>query len=47
MRHAQMSTTMNTFGDTYMSQKREANSKAVKMMLLGVDGAPETVVDAS
>ena len=32
MRHAQVSTTMNTYGDTYMFAKREANSKAVKML---------------
>ncbi len=47
MRHAQVSTTMNTYGDTYMSQKRESNSKAVKMVLLGVDSTPGMVANAS
>jgi integrase len=32
MRHAQVSTTMNIYGDALMESKREANSKAVKML---------------
>jgi integrase len=32
MRHAQVSTTMNIYGDAFMESKREANSKAVKML---------------
>jgi integrase len=47
MRHAQVSTTMNTYGDTYMFAKREANSKAVKMVLFGVDSTPGMVANAS
>ena len=33
MRHAQVSTTMNVYGNALMSAKREANSKVVKMAL--------------
>jgi integrase len=33
MRHAQVSTTMNTYGNAAMKSKREANSKVVKMIL--------------
>jgi hypothetical protein len=47
MRHAQVSTTMNTYGDTYMSQKRESNNKAVKMVLIGVNSTPGMVANAS
>ena len=31
MRHAQVSTTMNVYGNALMTAKREANSKVVKM----------------
>lgn len=31
MRHAQVSTTMNVYGDAYMKDKRDANSKLVEM----------------
>lgn len=34
MRHAQVSTTMNTYGNAAMKSKREANSKVVKMILI-------------
>ena len=33
MRHADVSTTMNVYGDALMESKREANSRAVKMVL--------------
>src|SRR5204863_6115993 len=33
MRHAQVSTTMNIYGDAQMESKREANSKVVRMVL--------------
>ena len=33
MRHAQVSTTMNIYGNALMGAKREANSKVVKMAL--------------
>ena len=33
MRHAQISTTMNVYGNALMGAKREANSKVVKMAL--------------
>ena len=33
MRHAQVSTTMNVYGNTTMKSKREANSKVVQMIL--------------
>ena len=33
MRHAQVSTTMNVYGDALMESKREANSKVVSMVL--------------
>ncbi len=33
MRHAQVSTTMNVYGNALMGAKREANSKVVKMVL--------------
>jgi integrase len=33
MRHAQVSTTMNVYGNALMTAKREANSKVVKMAL--------------
>lgn len=35
MRHAQVSTTMNVYGNALMTAKREANSKVVKMVLGG------------
>jgi len=33
MRHAQISTTMNVYGNALMTAKREANSKMVRMAL--------------
>ena len=33
MRHAQISTTMNVYGNALMTAKREANSKVVRMAL--------------
>jgi integrase len=33
MRHAQVSTTMNVYGNALMGAKREANSKVVRMAL--------------
>lgn len=33
MRHAQVSTTMNVYGNALMEAKREANSKVVRMAL--------------
>ncbi len=33
MRHAQVSTTMNVYGNALMAAKREANSKVVRMAL--------------
>jgi integrase len=53
MRHAQVSTTMNTYGDALMQAKRAANTSAVKMLLkpnlvlLGVEPQPETVATCS
>jgi hypothetical protein len=33
MRHADITTTMNVYGDAYMAQKREANDKVVSERL--------------
>lgn len=33
MRHAQVATTMNVYGNALMTTKREANSKVVQMVL--------------
>jgi len=33
MRHAQIATTMNVYGDAMMESKRAANSKVVQMVL--------------
>lgn len=33
MRHAQISTTMNIYGNALMDSKREANSRVVKLAL--------------
>lgn len=33
MRHAQIATTMNVYGNAMMESKREANSKVVQMVL--------------
>jgi hypothetical protein len=33
MRHAQVATTMNVYGNALMTTKREANSKVVQMAL--------------
>ncbi|PYY18505.1 MAG: hypothetical protein DMG61_00335 [Acidobacteria bacterium] len=33
MRHAQISTTMNVYGNALMESKREANTKVVRMVL--------------
>ncbi len=33
LRHAQISTTMNVYGNALMTAKREANSKVVRMAL--------------
>jgi hypothetical protein len=33
MRHAQISTTMNIYGNALMDSKREANGKVVEMVL--------------
>jgi hypothetical protein len=33
MRHAQVSTTMNVYGNAMMESKRDANSKVVRMAL--------------
>ena len=33
MRHAQIATTMNTYGNAMMESKREANRKVVRMAL--------------
>ena len=33
MRHGQISTTMNVYGNALMTAKREANSKVVRMAL--------------
>jgi len=38
MRHAQISTTMNVYGNALMESKREANSKVVKMVLKNTVG---------
>ncbi len=35
MRHAQVSTTMNVYGNAYMEGKREAHAKVVQMVLSG------------
>lgn len=46
MRHAQVSTTMNVYGNALMEAKRDANSSAVKMLmqpnlvLIGVESTP-------
>jgi site-specific recombinase XerD len=32
MRHAQVSTTMDTYGDAFMDSKREANTAAIKSL---------------
>ena len=46
MRHAQVSTTMNIYGNALMEAKRDANSSAVKMVmqpnlvLIGVEPTP-------
>jgi integrase len=52
MRHSQISTTMNIYGDAMMESKRQANTKAVRMILpnlvfVGVEPASETAVHAS
>jgi integrase len=53
MRHAQVSTTMNTYGNALMQEKRAANSNAVKMVmqpklvLIGVEPLSETAAQAS
>ena len=54
MRHAQSSTTMNTYGgDGLMQAKRQANSDAVRMLLrpnwvfVGVEPTPNAVALAS
>ena len=52
MRHAQVSTTMNTYGDAMMESKRQANTKAVSMILpnlvlVGVEPTSEMAVHAS
>jgi integrase len=39
MRHAQVATTMNDYGDALMDSKREANSKVVRLALRPVYGA--------
>jgi integrase len=38
MRHAQISTTMNVYGNVLMTAKREANSKVVRMALRSAFG---------
>ena len=38
MRHADIRTTMNVYGDALMDSKREANSKVVRMVLGSVLG---------
>jgi integrase len=40
MRHAQVSTTMNIYGNALMQSKRDANSKVVDMALNGMPEAP-------
>jgi integrase len=53
MRHAQVSTTMNIYGNALMGAKREANSNAVKMVmqpnlvLIGVEPASGEVANVS
>ena len=54
MRHAQSSTTLNTYGgDGLMEAKRQANSDAVRMLLqpnlvlIGVDSTSNAVAHAS
>lgn len=53
MRHAQVSTTMNVYGNALMEAKRDANSNAVKMVmqpnlvLIGVEPASEAVANNS
>lgn len=53
MRHAQVSTTMNIYGDALMQSKRDANSNAVKMVirpnlvLFGFEPTPKAVANAS
>ena len=43
MRHAQVSTTMNTYGNAQMEPKRQANSKVVRMVLPIKEGLAEAV----
>ena len=53
MRHAQVSTTMNIYGNAQMQAKREANSSVVtmvmrpKLVLIGVEPTPEAVANVS
>lgn len=53
MRHAQVSTTMNVYGDAMMESKRQANSNAVRMLLdtklsyLGVEDTQGALQNAS
>ena len=53
MRHAAVATTMNIYGDALMQSKRQANSKAVKMLMqpnlvfIGVEPTSEAVCQAS
>lgn len=43
MRHAQVSTTMNTYGNAQMESKRQANSKVARMVLPVKEGLAEAV----
>lgn len=52
MRHASIATTMNVYGDAMMESKRQANTKAVsmilpKLVLVGVEPASDLAVHAS
>jgi len=53
MRHAQVSTTLDHYGDALMQAKREANTNAVKMLLqpklvlFGVEPTSNTVATCS
>jgi integrase len=46
MRHAQVSTTMNTYGNAAMKSKREANSRVVKMILQQDATKPQAAIAA-
>ena len=43
MRHAQVATTMNTYGNAQMKSKRMANTKVVQMILPAKEGLAAAV----